>query len=202
MSNTRPHAYQLRVALRGMRPLIWRRLEAPSALTLEELHAAIQTAFGWTNSHLFEFRIDGVIYGLTDEETEAWELAKDSVLFTTKLGAVLHRNASVTYVYDMGDYWVHDIEVEREIPAREAKSHVVCTGGEHEGPPEDCGGPAGFGSDRVPRHRASHGKATGSLVTEGLELEEMNQTLRELDATLPAFVRGKEGSRWPALQYP
>jgi Plasmid pRiA4b ORF-3-like protein len=45
--------YQLRAALRGISPLIWRRLLVRSDSTVAELHQALQVAFG-------EYRILGV----------------------------------------------------------------------------------------------------------------------------------------------
>ena len=41
-----PQNYQLRVVLRGISPLIWRRLLVRSDSTVAELHEAIQVAFG------------------------------------------------------------------------------------------------------------------------------------------------------------
>ena len=43
-------------------PPIWRRIQV-SDCTLDKLHEHIQTAMGWTNSHLHHFRIDGKLYG-------------------------------------------------------------------------------------------------------------------------------------------
>ena len=50
--------YQVKVTLMDMEPPIWRRVQV-SDCTLDKLHEYIQTAMGWTNSHLHHFRIDG-----------------------------------------------------------------------------------------------------------------------------------------------
>lgn len=47
--------YILRITLCDAKPPIWRRLAAPSDITLGQLHDLIQTAMGWTNSHLHQF---------------------------------------------------------------------------------------------------------------------------------------------------
>lgn len=47
--------YQFKVTLDGLTPPIWRRLLIRDDSTFEELHTAIQMAFGWTNSHMHEF---------------------------------------------------------------------------------------------------------------------------------------------------
>jgi Plasmid pRiA4b ORF-3-like protein len=47
-----PSAYQLRLVLAGVSPLIWRRLQVPTEAMIAELHAVLQIAFGWTDTHL------------------------------------------------------------------------------------------------------------------------------------------------------
>jgi len=48
-------AYQLQVLVNGTQPPIWRRLQVPAAANLNWLHAVLQVAMGWTNSHLHQF---------------------------------------------------------------------------------------------------------------------------------------------------
>src|SRR5664279_6223699 len=43
-----PSVHQLRVVVRGVSPLIWRRLLIPADTTIADLHAVLQVAFGWT----------------------------------------------------------------------------------------------------------------------------------------------------------
>src|SRR5579864_8917213 len=47
--------YQLQVVLNGTQPSIWRRLQVPGSANLSWLHAVLQVAMGWTNSHLHQF---------------------------------------------------------------------------------------------------------------------------------------------------
>ena len=42
--------YQLKIALIGISPLIWRRLLVHSASSIAELHHIIQIAMGWEDS--------------------------------------------------------------------------------------------------------------------------------------------------------
>jgi hypothetical protein len=42
-----PLVYQLRVVLRGIGPLIWRRMLVRSDTTIADLHTTFQVAFGW-----------------------------------------------------------------------------------------------------------------------------------------------------------
>jgi hypothetical protein len=56
--------YQLRVVIRGISPLIWRRLLLRSDATLADLHDVLQTAFGWEDYHLHRFAIRRREYGI------------------------------------------------------------------------------------------------------------------------------------------
>ena len=56
--------YQLRVVVRGISPLIWRRLEAPATTTIAGLHGVLQAVFGWSGEHLHRFLIHGCEYGI------------------------------------------------------------------------------------------------------------------------------------------
>ncbi|HCO24358.1 MAG TPA: hypothetical protein DIT97_15455, partial [Gimesia maris] len=57
--------YQFKITLLGFEPAIWRRIQVQDC-TLDQLHEHIQTAMGWTNSHLHQFEIKGERYGDPD----------------------------------------------------------------------------------------------------------------------------------------
>ena len=47
---------QLKIKLLGSRkPPIWRQVQVPADIDFQQLHAIIQGAMGWTNSHLHVF---------------------------------------------------------------------------------------------------------------------------------------------------
>ena len=54
--------YQLKITLRESQPPIWRRIQVKDC-TLDKLHEHIQTAMGWTNSHLHHFEVGKQLYG-------------------------------------------------------------------------------------------------------------------------------------------
>src|SRR5262245_9037788 len=67
--------YQFKITLLDMQPAIWRRIQVKDC-TLDKLHEHIQTAMGWTNSHLHDFKIGGKDYGdplLLDENFEEFD---------------------------------------------------------------------------------------------------------------------------------
>jgi hypothetical protein len=55
--------YQLRIVLRLISPLIWRRLLVRSDSTVADLHRTLQVTFGWSDEHLHPFVIQGRLYG-------------------------------------------------------------------------------------------------------------------------------------------
>ena len=55
--------YQLKIALRGISPMVWRRLKIAGNTDLGDLHTIIQLAMGWKDYHLHTFRIYAKDYG-------------------------------------------------------------------------------------------------------------------------------------------
>ena len=46
--------YEIKIELREVRPAVLRRVQVPGELSLAGLHAVVQVAMGWTDSHLHE----------------------------------------------------------------------------------------------------------------------------------------------------
>ena len=129
----------LKIALRGAKPPIWRRLLAPASMTLADLHAAIQAAMGWEDSHLHVFDIGGKSYG---DRASVDDVADENRL---TLGGL--RSSGVArfgYTYDFGDNWEHTVTIEKTLPAAEGMTYPTCLAGKRACPPEDCGGPWGY----------------------------------------------------------
>src|ERR1039458_1252698 len=72
--------YQIKVTLLGTNPPIWRRLLVPAALTLAQLHDVVQTAMGWQDGHMHEFRAGQRYFGKPDPEYRSmgWIRSKTS----------------------------------------------------------------------------------------------------------------------------
>jgi hypothetical protein len=133
--------YRLKVSLRGIRPPIWRRFLVPANITLRRLHDCLQEVMGWTDSHLHQFEAGGVIYGRPDPEFGVATINET----TARLAQVLRRPKDrLTYEYDFGDGWEHDVVLECILPPAPTARYPIVEDGKRACPPEDCGGPYGY----------------------------------------------------------
>jgi hypothetical protein len=133
--------YQLKVSLRGISPMIWRRLLVSSTTTIAHLHGILQVAMGWEDVHLHRFRVHGKDYGIYREGGIGFV---DDPSQVTLADLKLRAHERFVYEYDFGDSWLHDILLEQVLPADPRKTYPVCTAGAGDCPPEDCGGPEGY----------------------------------------------------------
>ena len=67
--NGNKNVYQIKISLKYIKPIIWRRFVVEDSIKLQELHKVIQTVMGWTNSHLHQFIINERVYGEPDEDS-------------------------------------------------------------------------------------------------------------------------------------
>jgi pRiA4b ORF-3-like protein len=110
-----------RIELKDTDPPIWREVEVPTSITLKVLHDIIQATIGWMDYHLWEFVIDGRTYGLPDDED--WATAPRKEAAKVRLRDVLKPGETViTYTYDFGDEWVHEISIRDIRPATPASA--------------------------------------------------------------------------------
>jgi pRiA4b ORF-3-like protein len=187
-STTSLSIYQLRVVLRGISPLIWRRVLVPSETTLAHLHTILQILFAWSDEHLHSFHIHGREYGSSGAPTRGVRLRD----------FCLHRGERFRYVYDFGAYWECDVRLEALLPLDPRRVYPVCIGGKRAAPPEDCRG--AWGSlERLDQHRLYPPLEAMGVVAEALTtlLEADPQTsvreaLGDLEACREA-VDGLEG---------
>ncbi len=131
---------QLRVTLEDVRPAVWRRVLVPGGVRLSRFHQMLQAAMGWTDSHLHQFRIDGVLWG---KQFDEWrERERDET--TVTVGRAIGATQRFFYDYDFGDSWEHEILVEDRWTGGRGLKHAVCLAGERSCPPEDVGGVPGY----------------------------------------------------------
>ena len=141
-----PAILRVRVDLEHAKPPIWRRLDVRSDIGLDVFHQVLQSAFGWTDSHLHRFALGGSPFDRNaemflcpydvDEGEDDGTPAKDVTLDQTlsEPGDVLQ------YCYDYGDSWDLIIALESVVPLGEYAPVAMCIDGRRAAPPEDCGG--------------------------------------------------------------
>lgn len=140
--------YQLKIQIDDITSPVWRRVEVPAEIALDELHDVLQHLFAWEDRHLHEFRIGdhatGVRYAPDDPEADHWgtpplderDVALNSLL--TAPGSALH------YHYDFGDDWEHTITLEAILPPAAPGELPWCTDGGGHAPQEDSFGAHGW----------------------------------------------------------
>lgn len=134
---------RIKIVLDDVEPTVVRRLEIPLALRLDRLHTVIQEAVGWTDTHLYEFRIRDIGFGIPDPD---WGLDGPLDARKATLLDVLEDTGakSFRYIYDFGDGWEHRIKIERIGPAAPDIVYPRLIAAAGRCPPEDVGGPWGY----------------------------------------------------------
>lgn len=139
--------YQFKITLKGIWPPIWRRIQAKDC-SLDRLHEHIQTAMGWTNSHVHQFMIGGVLHGDPELLCEGWEDEVQPIdSLHTKISTIVPENGRrfrFEYEYDFGDDWRHEILFEGCLRAPRGARYPLCVDGARACPPEDVGGVSGY----------------------------------------------------------
>ena len=114
-------AAELKVSLAGFRPPVWRRVRLPVNATLADLHEVIQVLFGWDGDHLHVFQVGKKQYsdpfmhldGTEDEDTAR---VRDAVA----------PGGKITYTYDLGASWEHEITLDKTLPRDPRQDYPVC----------------------------------------------------------------------------
>jgi hypothetical protein len=150
MGKSFKNVYQFKVSLKGIRPPVWRRIQVPENYTFWELHVAIQDAMGWSDAHLHTFRMINPKKG-TEEEIgipdDDFAVAEHKVLAGWEQKIRRYFTAEkhqARYIYDFGDYWEHELRLEKILARDKQKDYPICVTGRRACPPEDCGGYPGY----------------------------------------------------------
>lgn len=110
LSDIEPRKMLLKITLDRVKPIVWRKIEVPSNISLEHLHTIIQQVFGWSDEHLHEFLVGDDNIAPTgrgysfETDYNAWLVALDEVLPSV--------GSTFKYLYDFGDQWLHIIKLE------------------------------------------------------------------------------------------
>ena len=172
--------YQLRIVLRGISPLIWRRVLGRNDTTLAQLHDIIHILFAWCHEHLYDFHIFGRDYGTSGADTRSATLRQFR----------LHKGERFRYVYDYGAYWVCDIRLEATLSVDLGRVYPVCTGGKNASPSEN------FEDVQAYREHIDHHRST--LPIEAMLV--MADTLKLLVETDPNVPVREAIEDWDAIR--
>lgn len=148
----KPPVYQLKIVIKDSKPPIWRRLLLSSNTTFWELHIAIQDSFGWEDYHLHEFFIgsawdrNAVRINIPNPEDDIFDEEKEPL---DESKTLLHeylneQQPEITYVYDFGDNWEHQIILEKILPFDLNTVYPQVIAGKRACPWEDSGGIGGY----------------------------------------------------------
>jgi hypothetical protein len=121
-------ALQLKVTLG---PGCWRRVLVPENATLETLHLVIKALMGWSDDHLHVFSVGRRHYA---DEFHRLEDTRPEHLIRLHQ-ALPEPKTTISYVYDLGDSWRHEILLEKVLDQH--LPHPECTAGRGDNPIED-----------------------------------------------------------------
>ena len=148
------NACRLRVVIAGISLLVWRRLLISATTTIAQLHAIVQSSFGWSGEHLHRFVIGGTEYGIGYVGGPGFREDARQVSLAA-LG--LREGERFAYEYNFSAAWCVDLRVEQIACAQPGWAYPRCTGGRRAGPPEDWDGPWHFLEQAPVRRRLSAG---------------------------------------------
>lgn len=163
-------AYEIKIKLVGLKPVIWRRVIIPADITFKRLHDTIQNSMDWWDYHLYRFEIvDEKLIVTNDKEwceeskfykkkykstmptkeEDPFGIVKSAMESTVrqpqtiKIDKYIEKYKEFKYIYDFGDDWVHKIELENIIYDYKF-GYPTLVSGKGACPPEDVGGIPGY----------------------------------------------------------
>ena len=132
--------YQLKILIKNSKPPIWRRALIEDDMTYSSLHHIIQDLFEWQESHLYEFVAEHKTYMDAEFEDDLFDSDSLDVHKYTISEDLRKVGDKITYVYDFGDNWEHEIKLEAILEKDEDQYYPKCIKGKGRGPMEDIGG--------------------------------------------------------------
>jgi len=166
--------YIIHVAIQGVEnPRVTRTLCVPPYISFNQLHTAIQIAFGWAFHHAYHFQVNNIpaiwldakkpppprsngpltLLTIGNPEFLTWiEDMDDGGMIaderTTKLSDVFenekYHNKYIEYTYDFGDSWEHSVLLFGRADEAVSSDFIYCIGGEGAPVAEDVGGVPGW----------------------------------------------------------
>lgn len=185
----RPRPVALRIELRDVAPLVWRRVLVSNQWTLASLHHYLQWIMGWRDTHAHEFQVgEGMVapdWWIREigNDTDARHCRDERRASVAAVVSELGVRGEFDYRYDMGDDWCLRMVIE-QLPAglMDGLPLPMCVAGENAGPPDDVGGPHMYGeflSAIGDRNHAQHHDMLrwigGVFDPQGFDLNRLNR---------------------------
>jgi Plasmid pRiA4b ORF-3-like protein len=113
---------QLKVSLARWRPPVWRTVLIPATANLATLHLVIQALYGWDGDHLHAFRVRRATYS---DPSFSLEETRDEYAIRV-LAALNAGGGKITYEYDFGASWIHEIALQKKVPREPGAGNPFC----------------------------------------------------------------------------
>lgn len=113
---------QLKVSLARWRPPVWRTVLIPATANLATLHLVIQALYGWDGDHLHAFRVRRATYS---DPSFSLEETRDEYGIRV-LAALNVGGGKITYEYDFGASWIHEIALQKNVPREPGAGYPFC----------------------------------------------------------------------------
>lgn len=136
--------FQFKIQLSDLNPPIWRRFQADSSITFDQLHKTLQIVMGWEDYHLYQFEFDDRIISIPDPEFPSERKRLENAKKERVDSRFTREGQKTLYIYDFGDNWEHHLELEKILAPETGQTYPVCLEGERSCPPEDSGGVFGY----------------------------------------------------------
>lgn len=134
-----------KVTLKGIKPAIWRVLQVPSDMSVEDFAVNLQIAMGWTCSHLYGFQVGDRSYWKSEFLEDGQELGNILPYDEMTVDDLFAFKKPVTFEYDFGDSWSHSVQlIHTEEYAKGERKCAKILDGARCCPPEDVGGIYGY----------------------------------------------------------
>lgn len=132
--NNQVEIYQLYIWIKGISPMISRRLLVRSDTSIYDIHHYVQIIMGWEDYHLNQFKIRQGSYGVYHSGgmnflDDPREVCLSNFDFRI--------NEKFIYEYNFHVPWEHEIRVEKKLLPSFKKKYPVCISGKNAGPSED-----------------------------------------------------------------
>jgi hypothetical protein len=113
---------ELKVSLARWRPPVWRTVLMPATASLAELHRVIQVLYGWDGDHLHAFQVGRATYS-----DPFFQLDGTRDEYATQVLTALNAGGrKISYEYDFGSSWIHEIALQQEVPQDPGADYPLC----------------------------------------------------------------------------